>query len=200
MHGSREEVKFRRIKQELRIVGVDDCPFVPRKPGRVDIFGIVFRGGYWVDGAMRTSVEVDGFDATGKIADMVCSSPHYMQLRVIMLDGITFGGFNIVDVHGLFELTGLPVIAVTREKVNLDDVRRALMNLNRWEERLALIESAGEPLVLEVKGSDLRMQMAGVSMGDAEEIVRLSCTRANIPEPLRVAHIIASAMNLNANQ
>ena len=184
------------IKKEIRIVGVDDCPFVPRSHGKIDVIGIVFRGGYWIDGAMRTCIQVDGFDATEKIAKMINFSPHYKQLRVIMLDGITFAGFNVVDLRELFELTGLPVLALTREKAVMDDVKEGVMRLKRWEERLQMIQNAGQMFNIEVRKTQLHMQVAGIAKEDAEKIVMVTCTRGNIPEPLRVAHIIASAFTI----
>jgi len=196
----REDIRFRKIKREIRIVGIDDCPFVPRKSGGVDVIGIVFRGGYWIDGVMRTEVELDGLDATARIAEMVRSSPHYRQLRVIMLDGVTLAGFNVVDIRKLFEETGLPVIALTREETSMEDVRDALRKLTRWEERWRMIQNAGEMLKLRVGETEIRMQTAGVSSGDAEKIVRISCTRGNIPEPLRVAHIVASGLAERVDQ
>ena len=117
-----------------------------------------------------------------------------------MLDGITFAGFNIVDVHKLFELTGLPVLALTRKKVNMDNIERALMRLERWEERLKRIQSAGEMFNIDVRETELHIHVAGISRDDAEKIVKVSCTQGNIPEPLRVAHIIASALTVCTNQ
>ena len=126
---------FRSIKPEIRILGVDDGVFVPHKRGMVDIVGVVFRGGYWLDGVMRTEVEVDGMDATEKIASMITGSPHYDQLRVVMLYGITFAGFNVVDIIGLFRRVGLPVIAVTREQPDFEEIKKALKNLPDSEKR-----------------------------------------------------------------
>lgn len=83
------------------------------------IVGVVFRGGCWLDGVRRTSVEVDGFDAVDKIATMILASPHKKQLRVIMLDGVTFAGFNVVDIRALNVKTRLPVIAGTGEKARM---------------------------------------------------------------------------------
>ena len=78
--------KFRVIKPEIRVLGVDDGVFTPHVKGLVPVVGVVFRGGYWLDGVMHTKIKVDGFDATRKIASMILNSPHYKQLRVIMLD------------------------------------------------------------------------------------------------------------------
>jgi endonuclease V-like protein UPF0215 family len=189
--------KFRIIKPEIRVLGVDDGVFIPHLGGFAPVIGVVFRGGYWLDGVMSTKVEVDGFDATDKIATMIVNSPHYEQLRVIMLDGITFGGFNVVDMKKLNAQTKLPVIAVTRDKPDLDDIRKALENLRSPDKRWKAILNAGE--ILEVstgrKGEKAFVEICGILEDDARKIVQLTSTRSSVPEALRVAHLIASGID-----
>ncbi len=189
-----ETTRFRTIKPEIRVLGVDDGDFVPREKGLADVIGVVYRGGYWLEGVMRTEIEVDGMDATEKIAAMIKASPHCGQLRVIMLDGITFAGFNVVDITGLFQKVKLPVIAIVREKPNLEEIRKALENLPEPEKRWAAVENAGEISKVRTRGAKgaVYMQTAGISRVDAEIIVRNTSLRSNVPEALRVAHIIAS--------
>jgi len=190
-------VRFREIKREIRILGVDDGRFVHVRGKRAEVVGAVFRGGYWLDGVMCTDVEVDGFDSTERIAEMVVNSPHLEQLRVIITDGLTFAGFNVVDIALLFKLTGIPVISLADKKPDVEDVKRAIQNLPRWEERWRAILNAGEMFEVETKrGSNpIYVQLAGIRREDAEEIVVRSATRSRIPEPLRVAHIIASGVS-----
>jgi endonuclease V-like protein UPF0215 family len=187
---------FRVIKPEIRVLGVDDGAFIPHVKGQVPVVGVVFRGGYWLDGVMHTEIAVDGFDATDEISSMITSSPHYKQLRVIMLNGITFAGFNIVDVKKLNTATKLPIITVTREKPDLVKIREALQNLSHSEERWRAILSAGETIEVSTRNAKAKvyMQTAGVSKEDAQKILRLTSTRSNIPEALRVAHLIASGI------
>jgi len=188
--------KFQYIKPEIRVLGVDDGIFVPHTKGKVDVIGVVYRGGYWLDGVMRTEVVVDGLDATEKIASMIKKSPHYDQLRVVVLDGITFAGFNVVDINELFKRVDLPVIAVTREKPDLVQIKKALENVPERERRWKAIESAGEIIKVQTRNIEevVYMQIAGISQKDAEKILRNTSTRSNIPEALRVAHIIASGL------
>ncbi len=191
-----EEKRFRSVKREIRVLGVDDGVFVPQKRGKALIVGVVYRGGLWLDGVMHTEIEVDGLDATEKIASMIKSSPHYAQLRVIMLNGLTFAGFNVVDIKRLYGETGLPVIVVSREKPNLDEIKKALEKLPHKEKRWKMIENAGKLLEVNVRntGSSIYVQLAGLNEKDARKIVRITSTRSNIPEPLRVAHLIASGI------
>ncbi len=188
---------FRVIKPEIRVIGIDDGIFTPHVPGLVPVVGVVFRGGYWVEGVMHTEIRVDGFEATEKIAEMIKASSHYKQLRVIMLNGVTFGGFNVVDMQELHASTMLPVIAVTRERPDLQCIRDALEHMPRSKERWQMILDAGEVTEVSTRNiaEKIYLHVAGVSVSDAEAIVRLTSTRSNIPEALRVAHLVASGIS-----
>jgi len=189
--------KFRVIKPEIRVLGVDDGVFTPHAKGLVPVVGVVFRGGYWLDGVMHTKVEVDGFDATEKIASMIINSPHYKQLRVIMLNGITFAGFNVVNIKELNSDTKLPVVAVTREKPNFTEIREALKNLPESEERWKTMKSAGKMFEVSTRSENEKvyMQTSGILEEDARKILQLTSTRSSVPEALRVAHLIASGIS-----
>lgn len=189
--------RFRVVKPEIRVLGVDDGVFTPHTKGKALVVGIVFRGGYWLDGVLRTKVDVDGLDAEDKIATMIMSSSHYKQLRVIMLNGVTFAGFNPVNIKMLSAKTKLPVIAVTREKPNFKEIREALKNLPDSEKRWNAIYNGGE--IVEVstrtKKSKIYVQFVGIAEEDVKRILQLTSTRSNVPEPLRVAHLIASGIS-----
>jgi endonuclease V-like protein UPF0215 family len=189
--------KFRVIKPEIRVLGVDDGVFTPRAKGFVPVVGVVFRGGYWLDGVMHTKIRVDGFDATHKIASMILTSPHYKQLRVIMLNGITFAGFNVADIKKLAAKTKLPVISVTREKPNVPKIREALKNLTKSEERWKAMLNAGELFEVRARsgGEKIYVQFSRILEEDAEKILQITSTRSNIPEALRVAHLVASGIS-----
>jgi endonuclease V-like protein UPF0215 family len=188
-----EKKKFRIIKQEIRILGVDDSPFPSHTTEEVMLVGTVFRAGNWLDGVLSTYINGDGTDATEKIADMVKNSRNLGQLGVIMLDGITFGGFNIVNIRKIFESTGVPIIVIMRRIPNFEGIKKALKRFDDWEDRWANVLEAGE--VYKVENSEpVYMQINGIEREDAEDIVRLSTTRSAIPEPLRVAHIIAAGI------
>jgi len=191
-----QQVKFWRIKPEIRILGVDDGSFEPGYRGKVPLVGAVFRGGSWLDGVMITHIERDGLDVTERLVGMVGGSRHLGQLRVLMVDGVTFAGFNVLDVKEVFRKTGLPVIVISREVPDMADIRKALRHLPGWRERWKIIKAAGKiyPVATKSHEAPVYMQLVGIKREDAESIVRLSSTRSLVPEPLRVAHLIATAV------
>jgi endonuclease V-like protein UPF0215 family len=188
--------RFRSIKPEIRVLGIDDGGFVPRTKGTVDVVGVVYRGGYWFEGVMRTEITIDGLDATEKIAAMIESSPYYRELRVVVLDGVTFAGFNVVDISKLSRRVELPVISVARKKPDLEEIRSALKNLSDFEIRWRAMENAGKIFEVETRKGEnpVYMHIAGILREDAEKIMKKTSTRSLIPEALRVAHIIASGL------
>ena len=186
---------MRSVKDEIRILGFDDGPFKPRSRDEVIVIGVVYRGGSFFDGVMRTEIICDELDATEKIVEVVNKSKHKEELRVLMFKGVTIGGFNIVDIKRLHEKTDLPVIIVARKKPNLDKIKKALQNFDDFEKRWNFIKNAGKIYKVEIKkNKSLHYQFIGLQRDEVEKIIKLSCTRSLIPEPLRVAHIIASAI------
>jgi uncharacterized protein len=176
------------------VLGIDDGKFIPHTQGAVIVVGVVFRGGISIEGVMHTTIAIDGLDATEKITSMINISPHRKQLRLIMLNGITFGGFNLIDIKKLHMATKLPVLALTHEKPNLNEIREALKNLPDFEVRWNLVLEAGEIHELINGGTKIYVETAGISLADAQRIIALTSSRSSLPEPLRVAHLIASGI------
>lgn len=184
------------VKAEIRVLGIDDAPFEKERDKEVLVVGTVFRGGTVLDGLLSCKVTVDGHDATEKLATMINRSRHKPQLQLVMLKGIALGGFNVIDVKGLSRKTGLPVLVVIKQRPDFRAIRRALAHFPDGPARLALIRAAGK---IEAVGK-LWMQRTGITRERATRAIELTATRGLIPEPLRVAHIIASGVVLGESR
>lgn len=183
------------FKPEIRILGFDDGPFTLRSKESVPVIGVIFRGGNFLDGALKTEVTVDGTDATQKIIKLINNTRHKQQLKVIMFDGITLAGFNVVDVSRIWKKTGLPVIVINRKHPDIKKVKSALRRFNDFEKRWKMIENAGKIKVCNLREKKkVYYQAVGLDDEKTEEIIQLSSTRSFIPEPLRAAHIIVTAV------
>ncbi len=188
-----KSIKFREIKREIRIIGIDDTPFTPKMEGTTQIIGVIFRGRLWIEGVLQTVITVDGFDATKKIGSMIMNSSHFGQLRVIMLEGMTFGGFNVIDLDELFEATQLPIIVVCDREPNFQSIKEAIQHTKDWEKRWALIEKSGPFYQYNTKEfvkNPIYFQIKGLELKDAKQILKISTGVSQIPEPIRVAHLI----------
>ena len=187
--------KFRKIKKEIRILAWDDGPFEFKSKGKDILVGVIFRGGQFLDGLLKTEIDIDGLDATEKIIEKTLKTKH-KDLRVIMLDGITFAGFNIVDIKEIYKKTKLSVIVVNRKKPNFEKFISTLKQLPEPKKRLKCVENAGPIYWVKVKNKRICFQCSGIKIEDAKEIIKETSTMSLIPEPLRVAHLIATGFVL----
>lgn len=183
------------LKPEVRILGFDDGAFTPRSAELVPVIGVIFRGGKFLDGLLKTEVEIDGNDATEKIVQLINSSRHKQQLKIVMFDGITMAGFNMIDIKEIFEKTKLPVIVINRKIPDLAKVKNALKKFEDFEKRWEAVKNAGPIKECFIKDfKKVYYQNIGIKDDVAREVIKLSCTRSYIPEPLRIAHIIATGI------
>lgn len=178
------------MKREARILGFDDAPFNKFKDREVLVVGTVFRGGSSIDGIISCNVKVDGNDSTAKLVKLINKTKHKQQLQIIMLKGVAFGGFNVIDINELSKKTKLPVIVIMRKQPNFEKIRKALKNLKNGNKKWKLIEKAGEIHRID----NLLVQSAGIKKEKVKNVLKISTIRGNIPEPLRVAHLIASGV------
>ncbi len=183
-----------KVKNEIRIIGWDDSSFSQGSKGNVNLVGVVFRGGKFMDGVLITQAEIDGSDATQAIATRVNKSRHKDQLRLIMTDGITMAGFNYVNIKSLGKKTRLPVIAVLRKKTDMESFMQAARRVKKYRGIMKAVKDAGEFKEAPAMGKKIYFQSNGIEDNDARKAIEISCTRGLVPEPLRVAHLIATAM------
>jgi len=186
---------LRKIKPEIRIIGIDDSPF-SKSTKNVLVIGAVFRSGLYLEGVLSCLIKKDGNDSTDKLIILVNKSKHKGQLRLIMINGIAVGGFNVIDLEKLSKKTSLPVIVIIRRKPNFEKIKKALSRFKDSEERFNLIQKAGKVYGTKINKMNLYYQFYGLSRKFAEEAIKLSATHSLVPEPIRVAHIIGSGIVL----
>lgn len=190
---------MRTVKPEIRVLGVDDAPFA-FEDATTELVGTVMRAGDYVEGFVVREIAVDGSDVTAAVVDMVNGSRHTDQLQVVLLDGITFGGFNVVDLDRVHEDTGVAVIAVSRNEPDLDRMRRGLENVDRVEERMERIKAAGEAERHVVEAGPVFFQWRGCGEEQAREVLDRVVVRGRVPEPVRLSHLVGAALKNGESQ
>ena len=176
-------------KKEIRVIGIDDSPFNKFKDKKVLVVGVVMRGGLYVDGVLSAKVSVDGNDSTKNIIGMINKCKFKPQLQCIFLNGISVAGFNVMDILELNKKTNLPVIVVIRTNPDIQKIKNTLLKINK-KEKIKLIEKAGKAVQI----NKIFVQLVGINLKNAREILDVACTRSLIPEPLRLAHLIATGI------
>ncbi len=87
--------KLLELKKSIRVLGFDDVPF-EFNDSKVNIIGS-FCINTKFEGMLFSEVDKDGNNSTDVLIDIISKSKFYDQTNIILLDGIAFGGFNVID-------------------------------------------------------------------------------------------------------
>jgi hypothetical protein len=178
------------VKRYSHVIGFDDAPFERAHRGDVMIVGAVFAGTR-LEGVLSGKVRRDGANATRVLIDLVRQSRFGAHVQAILLQGVAFAGFNVVDVPSVHATLKIPVLVVARRAPNLTAIRSALLHkVPGGRRKWALIEKLGR--MEAVQG--VYVQRAGITLDQAADLIRRLAQHSTLPEPLRTAHLIAGGV------
>ena len=178
-----------RLNRIIRVIGFDDAPFLRHAGEPVSIAGVVCAGTRF-EGMVWGQIEPDGWDATEVILKLLVGRKFLPQLHIVLLDGIAFGGFNVIDLPRLSEQLQLPCVAVMRRMPNLVTVEQALHRLPYPERRLQLLQRAGTIYAY----PPFFFQVCGACPQVTFSVLQRLTDCGKVPEALRLAHLIGAAV------
>jgi endonuclease V-like protein UPF0215 family len=178
-----------RLNRTIRAIGFDDVPFQRGAKRNVAIAGVVCAGVRF-EGMVWGKVRQDGWNATDTICKLLVGSKFLPQLDIVLLDGITVGGCNIIDLAKLSEKLELPCVAVMRRSPDLAAFKDVIDRLPQPKRRLQILQAAGNiysypPFFFQV-------------CGENPDVIAATLQRltdcGKVPEALRLAHLIGAAV------
>ncbi len=181
------------MKNQVRILGIDDSPF---KFGDEDslVIGALVRTPNYLEAVMRTRAEVDGTDSTDRLIELIQGSRYKDQIKAVMIDGIALAGFNVIDLERLHESISVPVLTITRDRPDFKEIESALKkHFADWKDRLGLMTRL-DLKQIRTEHNPLFACGIGLEWPEFEELARLATVKGALPEPLRIAHLISSAL------
>jgi endonuclease V-like protein UPF0215 family len=184
------------VWREFRVVGVEDGSFcresLSHNAGETLLVCVLFRG-KWIESFRTDTIKVDGLDASNKLIIML----HQWIFDAVMLAGVSFAGFNLVDPTLVFEEFGKPVIVISRTKPDNIAVKNALFqHFEDWRVRLSVFEKLGHVyLIISMPDEPpLYVEVLGSTPNWAAKLIRASAACCRIPEPIRVARLVARGL------
>ena len=170
------------MKSGARAMGIDDGP----QNARTLLVGVVMRKDR-VEGIMSARATLDGYNATEKM-EKIARGRFYPQLRCVFLDGVAVAGFNLVNFHELSRNLALPVIVCTSNRPQPGKFGEALA---RWPRKARQWERIAVPAH---RLGGIWYQFAGCTQHQARSMITQFQVHSEIPEPLRLAHLIAAGI------
>lgn len=181
----------------LPLIGVEDGSFHAFRLQRTQkcLLCVVKMVEHKIAAIKASHITVDGLDSTQVLSEMLQD----MSFEAIILGGITFAGFNIIDSHEIHQTFSKPIIIFTRDRPNNIAMRDALKkHFDDWKERWNIIESLGPIYTTHTRVDEapVYFEVVGAEPLWAEEVLRSSAILCRIPEPVRVARLVARGLSL----
>lgn len=184
------------VWREFQVVGVENGGFFRKLQDRgiqkALLVCVLLKGG-WISNFQTGMITVDGLDATEKLTSML----RRWSFDAVMLAGISFAGFNLVDPTIVFEEFNKPIIVISRTKPNNIAVKNALrQHFEDWRVRWSIFEKLGS--VYEVVSipaePPVYVEVIGAELDWASKLIQATSVCCRVPEPIRVAKLVARGL------
>ena len=180
-------------KKGIRSLGISES-FVKGVSQSSILAGVVMRADMMVDGFTFSTVKVGGMDATQKIIEMH-EALNRDDINVFLLNGCVISWYNVIDLHHLTDVTGLPLICVTyKESEGLEKYFKEYFPED-WQHRIEVYHRNGPrtPLRLHT-GHIIHVRFLNVSEEEALKLLNKFTIHGAVPEPLRTARLLARSL------
>ncbi len=176
-------------------VGIDDGPFKPKTQTGPNIAPLVatLLQGPRLQQVRAGWITIDGLDATGKALNLLSG----WKAFPILLSGVTFAGFNLIDPRTIQRKFRVPVIVVVGSRPDNRAVKQALVkHFPDWRERWEIIRSLGPLRRIRTLPAEppIFYEALGCSANEAKRILIDNAWVSRLPEPIRVARLVARGL------
>ncbi len=147
--------------------------------------------------ATLSIVNIDGLDATATAATLIQKLKQHMETHadsVVLLDGVTYAGFNVINPIDLHLATSLPIVVIVKP-IRFDRALKALLKNfpGTWYVRWLPLKWLQDTMTaMDTPYGRIFFAPLGIDEKHARDILRRYQVTSAFPEPLRVAHYIAS--------
>ena len=183
---------MRLEKRGIRALGVSES--FKKDLGRKSVLaGVVIRGDMVVDGFVFGAATLEGDDATDAVLDMF-RRLNRNDVNVIILSGAVISLYNIIDVDKVGEETKTPVICVTfEESEGLEPTIKRHFPQD-WTRKVEAYRKLGGRETVKLKtGYPIYVRTYGLDSNQAKKTLDKFTLQGAIPEPIRLARIMAKA-------
>ena len=157
--------------------------------------GVVMRRDLIIDGFVLGQCTVEGDDATDAILKMY-SKLERDDISFILISGVIISMYNIVDIKKIQDSTKLPVIGVTyEESAGIEEAIKQHFP-ESYELKMAKYDKLGKRTMTNLHtGHKLFLRIEGCSSQEAQKLLDMFTLQGAIPEPLRVAQLLARTIS-----
>jgi len=156
--------------------------------------GVVMRQDFVIDGFVTGNATLEGNDATDEILRMY-EKLDRPDVSYVMISGLIISMYNIVDIKKIFDSIKIPIIGVTyNESEGIEDAIKYHFP-DSFESKISEYHKLGSREKITLHTShNVFVRTEGCTISDATQILNKMTLQGSLPEPLRVAQLLAKTI------
>jgi endonuclease V-like protein UPF0215 family len=156
--------------------------------------GVVMRRDFVIDGFVFGRTTLDGDDATDVILQMYDDLKR-PDISYVLISGMIISLYNIIDIKKIHKVLKIPVIGITYHgsKGIEDSIKHHFPNSHHLKIKNYQKLGARREITLHTS-SQVYVRKEGCTLHDAKYLLDKLTLQGSIPEPIRVAQLLAKSM------
>ena len=185
-------MKIHLEKKAIRALGIAEC-FRKDVARKSVLAGIVMRSDLVIDGCTYGHANLEGDDATENILTMYRFLKRN-DINVAIIAGSVIASYNIIDSDKIYKETNVPVLNITFEESKGLESHIKRRFPKDWKSKLKAYKKMGERNSIKLHtGHTIFVRAAGMTQKEAKKTLDKYTLQGAIPEPVRVAKLVARA-------
>jgi endonuclease V-like protein UPF0215 family len=153
--------------------------------------GVVMRRDFIIDGFVFGHTTIEGNDATDSILQMHKKLDRD-DISFVMISGLIISMYNIVDIKKIWNELKIPIIGVTYEDSKGIEAAIKYHFPDSYQSKIEEYHKLGQRTKISLHtGHDLYVRIEGCTISETKNLLNALTIQGAIPEPLRVAHMLA---------
>jgi endonuclease V-like protein UPF0215 family len=180
-------------KKGVRVLGISES-FIKDKSKKSILTGLIMRADFVIDGFSFSKTTVGGMDATDSILE-IYQKLGREDINLVFLNGCVISWFNIIELKRVYRDIARPIVCITYEKS--EGLEKYLTEYfgSEAEDRITKYKENGEREEFKLHtGKKIFVRYLGLNRDDAIQVLNKFTLHGSIPEPLRVARLLARTL------
>jgi len=153
--------------------------------------GVVMRRDFVIDGFVFGQTTVEGNDATDSVLQLY-KKLERDDISFLIISGLIISMYNIVDIKKIWTAIQIPIIGVTYEESKGIEAAIKHHFPNSYQSKIEKYHKLGTRTKISLHtGHDLYVRIEGCTIDETKNLLNTLTIQGAIPEPLRVAHMLA---------
>ena len=187
-----------QFKKHSRFLGISSGKVDFNEETPVPVVGILWRNpfidNFYIDYANIDSPPSEITELLMTLIPQSLFSSHH--IKAAMISNTILAGLSLIDINQLYQTWGVPLLFITEKEPKNEKIIEIAKNKDFVEEFFYVLDQNPSNWT-EVPGTRIFILPVGINDQDSIQLINLFQLIGHLPEPLRLAKLLASSLSIN---